>query len=472
MSKQVDIKEVKTKKKLTIPHVYTLLMSLIILASIGSYILPAGEFNRVTNEAINRTVVVPGTYHQVVQTPVSFFNTFIAVQKGMIDAGGIIFFIFLAYASWFLVLKTGALHAFIGWLLRTLKGKDKYIIPVFVYVFGLAAAVFGMFEETFGFIPLFVGMGIAMGYDAIVGVGMVALGVGMGYSAAFMNPFTVILAQKFAGLPLLSGMSFRIVLWVIMLGLASWWLMRYAAKVKADPTTSVVYGMDMGELEMDHDELVGTPFSGKSKLICYVVLITIAFLVWGVTQKGWYFNEMAGLFLIMGIICGTIAGFDPNKISRIYVDGFKDIAFGALLIGISRAVLIVLNEGNIVDTIVYYLSLPLSHLPSWISAEGMLIVQNILNFLVPSGSGQAVITMPIFAPLADILGISRQVAVLAFQMGDGLSNLLWPTASIPIICAIAHVPIHKWWKFFVPFYFIALFAQMIAIAAAVFMNLQ
>ncbi len=382
------------------------------------------------------------------------------------------FFVFLAYSSWFVVLETKALNAFIGWLLRLFKGKSEYILVVFVYVFGMMASVFGMFEETFGFLPLFVGMAIAMGYDAIVGLATVGLAIGIGFTAAVMNPFTVILAQNFSALPLLSGWEFRIVSWVVMETLACWWIVRYARRIKRTPSLSYMKGCDMGDLQLDHDELINTPFDVRNSSICGVVVATIALLIWGVTQKGWYFNELAGLFMVMGLICGVIGGFSPNKLADAYVRGFKDIVFGAMLIGLSRGVLIVLNEGHIIDTVVYYLSLPLQELPQWLAAEGMLVVQNLINFVIPSGSGQAVVTMPIMAPLSDVLGVSRQVAVLAFQFGDGLSNLMWPTALIPVMCAIAHVPLSKWYRFFVPFFCIALVFQGLFIAAAVLLGVQ
>ncbi len=455
------------KRKFSLPHVYVLLVSLTILAAIGSWVLPAGEFSREMNETINRAVVVPGSFKEIASTPVGPFQTFIAIQKGLVDAAEVFFFVFLAYASWFVVLETKALNAFIGWLLRLFKDKSDYILVVFVYIFGMSASVFGMFEETFGFLPLFVGMAIAMGYDAIVGLATVGMAVGIGYTAAVMNPFTVILAQNFAGIPLLSGWAFRVVAWFVMETLACWWILRYAKRVKEDPSKSYMAGVDMGDLQLDHDELINTHFDSRTRSVCVVVVLSIAALVWGVTQRGWYFNELSGLFIVMGIVSGLVGGFNPNKLADVYVKGLRDIVFGCMIIGLSRGVLVVMREGHIVDTVVYYLSLPLQDLPRWLAAEGMLVVQNLINFVIPSGSGQAVVTMPIMAPLSDVLGISRQVAVLAFQFGDGLSNLLWPTALIPIMCAIAHVPLDKWYRFFLPFFLIALAFQGVFIAAAV-----
>lgn len=459
-------------RKSKVPHTYVLLFSLIILAVVGSYVLPAGQFDRVKDEVTHKTIVVPGSYKHVEQTPVSFFNTFISIQKGMIDAGSVVFFVFLVYASFYVVMQTHALHAFIGWLLRVMEGREILIIPVFMYLFALGGSIFGMFEETFGFIPLFVGLAIAMGYDAIVGMSMVSFGVAMGFAAAFMNPFTVGLAQKFAELPLFSAMGFRIVSWFVLVTMAVLWTMRYARKVKADPTKSLMYGVDMGSLALDHDELLQSKFTGRDKLVLGYVIFIIGLLVWGVIKKGWYFNEIAGLFLIMGVFAGFISGMKPSELARCYVEGLKDITFGALVIGLSRGILIVMREGNIIDTVIYGLAQPLSLFPKWVAAEGMLFIQTLINFFIPSGSGQAATTMPIMAPLADLLGITRQTAVLAYQYGDGFSNILWPTTLLPVICGIARVPIEKWWKYFVPFFLLLLPVQMIFMAAAVIMNLQ
>jgi len=218
------------QKPFKVPHTFVLLFALIIVAVIGSYIIPAGEFDRATDPNSGRTVVVPGTFHRVEQNPQHPFKTFIALQKGSIDAADVVFFVFFVYASFYIVLQTGALHSFIGGLLRALRGKEVVLIPVFMYIFALGGSVFGMFEETFGFIPLFVGLAIAMGYDAIVGMCMVFLAVGMGFAAAFMNPFTIGVAQKVAELPLFSGMGFRIVSWFVFVTMAVIWTVRYALR--------------------------------------------------------------------------------------------------------------------------------------------------------------------------------------------------------------------------------------------------
>ena len=461
-----------SSKVMKVPHTYVILFALIVVAAIGSYIIPAGEFDRAKDPNSGRTVVVPGTFHKVEQNPLSFFDTFISVQKGSIDAADVVFFVFFVYASFFIVLQTGALHSFIGWLLRVLKGKEIILIPVFMYVFALGGSVFGMYEETFGFIPLFVGLSIAMGYDALVGMSMVSMAVAMGFAAAFMNPFTVGVAQKVAELPLFSGMTFRIIVWFTFVTMAVVYTLVYALKVKKDPSKSILAGMDMGALALDHDELVQKKFSVRDKVILLWVVIIIGLLIWGVIVKGWYFDELAGLFIIMGVFAGFMAGWGPSKIAKTFLDGCKDIVFGALVVGLSRGILIVMRESKIIDTIINAMAQPLSYLPKWLAAEGMLVVQTLINFFIPSGSGQAATTMPIMAPLSDLLGITRQTAVLAFQFGDGFSNILWPTTALPVICSIAKVPIDKWWKYFVPFFGWLLLAQAIFMAIAVAINLQ
>lgn len=459
-------------KKFKVPHTFVILFFLIVVATIGTYIIPAGVYDRVTDPITNRSVVDPLSFHLVEKTPVGFFQMFITVYKGLIDAGDIIFFIMISYATFFLVLESGALHAAMGSLLRNTKGKDAFIIPLFTYLFATFSTFFGMYEEAFGFIPIFVGLAIAMGYDAIVGMSVVAMGCGLGFAAAFMNPFTVGLAQKLAELPLFSGLAFRVVSWFVFVTMGVMWTMRYAAKIRKDPSKSLMVGIDMGSMGLKHDDLVETRFTGKNKAVLLVLTIGMAILIWGVLKKGWYFDELCGLLLITGVACGIVNGYGPSRIAEIFIEAWKDIVFGACVVGISRGVLLVMRQGNIIDTVIYGLAQPLASFPKWVAAEGMLIVQTLINFLIPSGSGQAATTMPIMAPLSDILGIHRQVAVLAYQYGDGFSNILWPTTLLPVMCGIAKVPIERWWRYFVPFFCLLFSVQMVFIFVAVMIGYQ
>ncbi len=464
--------EKKTVKSIKLPNTFIILFFLIVLATIGTYVIPAGVYERVTDPNTGRSVVDPATFHIVTSSPVGPFSMFINIYKGLVNAADTIFFIMISYATFYLVLGSGALNAAIGSLLRTTKGRDAFVIPLFMYLFATASTFFGMYEEAFGFIPIFVGLAIAMGYDAIVGMSVVSLGCGLGFAAAFMNPFTVGLAQKLSELPLFSGLAFRIVSWFVFVTMGVLWTMRYAAKVRKNPDASLMKGIDMGTLAMDHNELVKTQFTSRNKAVLLALFVGMCILIWGVLTQGWYFDELCGILLVTGIVCGIAHGYGPSRIAEIFVEAWRDILFGACIVGISRGVLIVMQQGQIIDSVIYGMAAPLSYLPKWLAAEGMLLVQTLINFFIPSGTGQAATTIPIMAPLSDILGISRQIAVLAYQYGDGFSNVLWPTTLLPVMCGLAKVPIVKWWKYFVPFFFMLFAVQVVFIFVAVMINYQ
>ena len=454
------------KRKFKLPHIFVLLTGIIIVCAILTWILPAGEFDRQTNAA-GTEVVVPGTYHTVDASPVGPFETLKSLYNGMLNGGGVIFFVFIAYASIGLIISTGAFNGLVAGLLKILKGKARaVIIPIFILVLGCVSSTIGVFEEAFPFIPIFVGIAIAMGYDALVGLGIVALGVGLGYSGAVMNPFTVGMAQDIAGIPQMSGIGFRIICHVVMIIVASTLLIRYALKVQADPTKSYVYGDDFSHMEMDPQGIEHHSFGIREKAVLAVLALGVVVIVWGVKTKGWYFEDLSAVFLLMGIVSSFIMGWGPDTIAQKMAASFTDIAVACMIIGFSRGILVVLQSGHIIDTIVYGISIPLGKFPAWIASELMLVVQTLLNFLIPSGSGQAVTSMPIMAPLADLIGVSRQVSVLAFQFGDGLSNIIWPTAMAPIMCGIAGIKIEKWWKLIVPIFLALLVTQGVLIAAA------
>lgn len=463
MSKNSDGKN----KKFNMPHIFVLLISIIIICAIASWILPAGEFERAVNSA-GSEVVVPGTFHTVERTPVGFFAMVQSIYNGTVDAAGVSFFVFISYASIGLIIASGAFNGLVASLLKLLKGTARVaIIPIFITLIGSASSTIGVFEEMLPFIPIFVGISIAMGYDAIVGVAIVALGTGIGYSGAVMNPFTVGMAQSIAGIPVMSGLVYRIICHLAMIAVASVIVIRYALKIQKDPSKSLVYGDSFEGLAMDSEDVENQRFGIREKLVLTTLVVGIAVIVWGTKTRGWYFSELSAVFLLMGVISGFIMGWGPNEIAEKAGKSFSEIAVACMMIGFARGILVVLQAGHIIDTIVYYLSIPLASFPGWLSSIAMLLVQTMLNFFIPSGSGQAVTSMPIMAPLADLIGISRQSAVLAFQFGDGLSNIIWPTAMTPIICGIAKVKIETWWRFIVPIFIALLITQSILVAISV-----
>ena len=461
----------KTKKQFQLPHVYVLLAIIIAVATIMTWVVPAGEFDRAVNEATGRTVVVPGTYHRVEQSPVGLFDMVKCLYTGVCDAHDIIFFIMLSAASIDLIISSGIFNGIVSSLLKTFKGKSRAIvIPVFITILGIASSTIGVFEEALPFIPIFVGISIAMGYDAIVGAAIVALGVGVGYSGAAMNPFTVGTAQSLAELAPLSGAGFRMFCHVVMIIVASAYTMRYAIKIQADPTKSLLYGTSLGADIAADENVENHEFGIRQKLVLLTVVIGLIVVVYGTKTYGWYFGELCSCFMIMGVISAIIMGWGANEIGEKIAHSFSVMATSAMMVGIARAILMVLNAGCISDTIVYTLANPLTMMPSWMAAEVMLVVQTLLNFLIPSGSGQAVVSMPIMIPLADIAGISRQVAVLAYQFGDGLSNIMWPTAFTPVICALAGIKLEKWWKWLTPLFLALVATQMVLIGVAMAVN--
>ena len=440
----------KKKKGITLPHIYILLFSIIVVCTILTWILPAGEFDRVVNEATGRTVAVAGTFHTVEQSPVGIFQMFQAIYNGMCDAGSVTFFVFISYASINIIISSGAFNGLVAGLLKVFKGKARVaIIPIFMFIVGIASSTIGLFEEWFPFVPVFAGIAVAMGFDAIVGMAIVAFGAAMGYSGAMMNPFTVGVAQGIAEVAPMSGMGYRFFCHMALLVVGSALTIRYALKIQADPSKSLVYG-ETEHITMSEDDVQNSPFGIREKLVLLILLAGIIAVVYGCKVYGWYFAELSAVFVIMGILSAIVMGWGPNKIGELYSKGFTDIAMACMMIGLARGILMVLQAGNIIDTVVYYFSLPLAAFPSWFCGVAMLAMQTLLNFLIPSGSGQAATSMPIMAPLSDLLGVSRDTAVLAFQFGDGLSNVLWPTAFPAVMAGLAGIKVEKLWKFAIP----------------------
>lgn len=443
------------KKKFVVPHVYILLLILILIFSILSYIVPANVYDYhdvVVNPdtGATRSVVDPDTYHAVEQTPVSLLQFLTAVPRGMQESAQIIFFIFIVGGAMTVLQETKAIEAGMGRMIKAMKDKTLLLIPIIMFLFSLCGSVFGMAEETIPFIPIFVSLMIAAGFDSITGVAVVLCGASAGFAGAFINPFTIQVAQGIAELPLLSGMSFRIVMYICMVILSVTMVMRYAVKVRKDPQISVMHDFD--KTREDVADLDALPaFGGREKLILVVFLATIILLVYGVIKMGWYMDEIAALFLGMSMIVAAISGLGFNGYANALSKGMADIAGGALVVGFARGILVVMTDGNILYTILHGAASLLNGLPAMVSAAGMYVFQCLLNFIVPSGSGQAAVSMPIMAPLADLVGVTRQTACIAFQLGDGISNIFTPTSGYFMAgLALAKVPWSKWAKWFLP----------------------
>ncbi|MCK8060100.1 MULTISPECIES: YfcC family protein [unclassified Fusibacter] len=460
----------KKRFKLEVPHTFVILGMIILFAVILTHLVPAGEFDRVLDPVTDREIVVQGSYHSVESNPIGLFDMFIYIQKGMVDSADIIFFIIFAYAMVFMLLKSGSLDAAVGALLRKIGDKVELLIPVFMIFFGILGATAGLFEEIYGLIPAFLGIAIALGYDAIVGGAIVIVGIGTGFAAAFTNPFTIGVAQGVAGVPMFSGIGFRVLAFIAFQAAVIAYTMNYARKIKKNPELSIVKDVKFSLTDnLSIHELKALKFENRHKISMLAFGLSILLIVVGTLKLGWYIDELAGLFLVLMIVIGFINKKGLNEISEIFVEAAASIAFGALAVGLSRSVLLVMSDGMIIDTMVNSLAGLLVESSAYVSALGMLFLQNLINFIIPSGSGQAATSMPIMAPVADIVGLTRQTAVLAFQFGDGFSNLFWPTI-VSVECGLMGIPLNKWYKFMGPLFVIMLVIQVIFMSVAVMIN--
>lgn len=440
-----------TKKKSRVPHTYVILFTVIIIMAILTYIIPAGEYDRMQDPSTGRTVVDPDSFHAVEQNPATPFDLVQAVPKGMNAAAGIIFFIFIIGGAFQIIAATGAIEAGISRVAVKLEGKDILMIPIFTVVFSIFGGTIGMAEETIVFVPIGIALARALGYDALVGTAMVTLGAASGFTSGFMNPFTVGVAQGISELPLFSGIGLRFVILGVMLVLVNIYLLRYAHKVKNDPEKSIVRELEIEESDHKIDLSNLPDLTSRHIGILLLFAAGLGVIIYGVFSLGWYITEIATVFLAMGIIGGFVGNLGPSKVAQEFVVGARGIVFGALVVGIARGILVVMTDGYIIDSIIHGLATAINTLPTAIAVLGMYVVQVVINFFIPSGSGQAAATMPIMAPLADVLNINRQVAVTAYQFGDGITNSIIPTsAALMGVLSVAKIPYEKWFKFVYP----------------------
>lgn len=439
----------KKKKKSRVPHSYVILFSMIVIMAILTYVIPAGQFERVVLD--KRTVVDPSSYTTVESNPAKIFDVFKAIPKGLGAAQSIVFFIFIVGGSFNIINQTGAIEAGISKIAVSLKGREKLLIPLIVVLFSIGGATIGMAEEAIVFVPIGIALSRALGYDAIVGMAIVSLGAAVGFTAGFMNPFTVGVAQGIAEIPMFSGLTLRLCVWVTSLVLVIAYIYRYANKVKHNPQTSLVYDLEQEEKDHVIDLNNVKQLTKRHVWVLLVFLVGMIFLIFGVFKFGWYITEIAAIFIAMGIVAGLVGGMHVNDIAKEFIQGAKEMTTGAIVVGVARGMLVIMENGLILDSIVNGLASAITMLPKSISAVGMLIVQSLINFFIPSGSGQAATTMPIMTPLADVVGLTRQTAVLAYQFGDGISNSIIPTSGVLLAnLSVAKIKYDSWVKFVWP----------------------
>jgi uncharacterized ion transporter superfamily protein YfcC len=463
-----------TKRKFKVPHTLVVLFSMVVLAQILTYLIPAGEFDRLENEK-GQMQVVPGSFHRTPEIPALSPAAFLmAIPKGLSDAHAIILFVLIIGGAFAVLRSTGAIDAGMGALLRRWGNRPFWLVAGGITLFAAGSSTVGFGEEYYPFVPVLIGMTLALGYDRLTAIAIVMVGYGAGFGAATINPFTTLIAQDIAGLEPASGLWYRLVLFVIFVVIGIHHVWSYAKKVGRDPATSLVADVSVPDglaiPSREHAMTMGDqdPLTGKNKLILAVAGSAMAILIFGMIMWKWGLNEMQGVFVGLTLIVAVINRISADRVAAQFSTGAASLTGVALLIGVARGIQVVLGEGGVVDTMVYGLSIPVEKLPGALSAVGMFFVQTVVNFFIPSGSGQAFVTMPIMAPLSDLVGVSRQVAVLAFQFGDGFSNILIPTQYVLIgILAMAGIPYDRWLRFILPFMVKITIVGSIALALAV-----
>jgi uncharacterized ion transporter superfamily protein YfcC len=495
------------------PDSLVLIFAMVVLAQLATYVLPSGRFERATTptaldaplvvevgapmEVPQGTVepgtrltvpsgsrtyaegrkVVPGSYHPVAADPLPWHRFLTALPKGMEKAADIIFFVFLVGGVIGVVKGTGAIDALIGEAIRRLGSRPTWLVGGMIGLFALGSATVGMAEEYMPFVPILVAMCLALKMDAMVAMGIVYVGAGVGYGTAALNPFTVLIAKDIAGQDPSVFFWPRWGLLALCVAIGTHHVLAYGARVRADPTSSLVADVDRsdGAFDMPDD----TELTPARAVVLALFVAMIALFVWGVSAHGWYLTELAALFLALGLLAAAIGRLHPNEVARRFTHGAAELTGTALLIGFARTIEVIWVEGEVIDTVIHGIATGLQaadglgSLAPVAGAWGMLVVQSVCNVLIPSGSGQAYVTMPIMAPLADLVGVGRETAVLAYQFGDGFTNMVVPTNALLMgMLGLARVPYLAWLRFILPLLAKIYVVALVVLAWAALVQLQ
>lgn len=454
------------QKFIKVPHTLTLLFAMMVLAMIATWIVPQGSFETQTL-ANGRAAVVPGTFALVEERQyLSPWQLLTAIPRAFASAQDVIFFVLILGGVLAVARATGTVDALIGRLLRRYGERPQMLILMVVFCFAMASSAIGTAGEYIPFVLILVALCKAMRLDAMTAVGMTVAGYGIGYGVSAINPFTVVIAQQIADVPVLSGMWLRLAIFLpfVLIGFHHVW--SYAKKVLNDPSKSMVADLPcpLGDkAPPSYPEL-----NWRHRVILFSFLATIGIVAYGIRMHGWYLYELSACFIAWGLFTAVVGQLSADNAAQKFIDGAMELTTTAMLIGVARGISLVLEDGQILHTLVHGLSVPLSHVSSEVAVVGMLLIQTFINFFIPSGSGQAYVTMPLMVPLSDLLEIPRQVAVLAYQFGDGFSNMIIPTNAVLMgIIGIAGVPYGHWFRFCWPLMVKILIASSIVLVGAV-----
>lgn len=464
-------------KQFKVPHVYAIIFALMVIFAVLTWIVPSGSYQR--QEVNGREVTVAGTYEQSEKTYIDeetgdevdlrqgVFDVLQAPTRGIQEAIEVVAFILIVGGSFQVITKTGAITSGMGRVVRRFKNKDILIIPIAMVLFALGGTSFGMAEETLPFFAIFMPIMMAMGFDSMMAFMVVFVGARTGYIASTINPFNVLIAQGILGIQGNPQLWLRMIAWVVLTVVAITWVVLYARRVKKNPESSITFEDDIAKkVEFAADEsALDAEFTGRQKGVLAVFIAGMCLIIWGLVTQGWYMNEISAVFLAMGLLAGVIAGFSQDVIAQEFVAGIADFAFSAIVVGLARGILVIASDGMIIDTILNALATGLGGIPAVLFTTLLYAVENLLAILVPSSSGLAALTAPIFGPLTELMGLNPEAAVWALSMGSATMSLICPTSAILVAgLGVCKIKLGQWWKTVWKFFLVVSLINIVFVA--------
>ena len=464
-------------KQFKVPHVYAIIFALMVIFAVLTWIVPSGSYQR--QEVNGREVTVAGTYEQSEKTYIDeetgdevdlrqgVFDVLQAPTRGIQEAIEVVAFILIVGGSFQVITKTGAITSGMGRVVRRFKNKDILIIPIAMVLFALGGTSFGMAEETLPFFAIFMPIMMAMGFDSMTAFMVVFVGARTGYIASTINPFNVLIAQGILGIQGNPQLWLRMIAWVVLTAVAITWVVLYARRVKKNPESSITFEDDIAKkVEFAADEsALDAEFTGRQKGVLAVFIAGMCLIIWGLVTQCWYMNEISAVFLAMGLLAGVIAGFSQDVIAQEFVAGIADFAFSAIVVGLARGILVIASDGMIIDTILNALATGLGGIPAVLFTTLLYAVENLLAILVPSSSGLAALTAPIFGPLTELMGLNPEAAVWALSMGSATMSLICPTSAILVAgLGVCKIKLGQWWKTVWKFFLVVSLINIVFVA--------